>query len=663
MTTDVATTFAEAQSKYQSGALDDAADLYQKVLERDPSHADALHMLGLVAYQVGQVDAAAALIQQAVTVRQPFADAEANLGTVLMALGRFNEALDALKMAVAHAPDNAAMHFNLGNVHSERKDWSAAQSAYETAVSLDPKQPQAWCQLGLALHEQDDAHGAQNAYERTLSLEPNHSQGLYNLANIHRDAGHLGEAEALLRRALKVRKDYAKAWNSLGTLLGDMGRSDEAMDAFDQAVKYAPESVAYASNRLCGLQYLSDITNARLAEAHTEWYWLHIATAVDAAEPMTPDPNPGRVLPDRVLKIGFVSPDFGVHPVGFLTAALFDHLDPAQIETKIFSTRPEPFEDEISRRIRKACGTWITLDNHDDAALVDVIRQNQIDILFDMSGQTAGHRLTVFAHKPAPIQVSWAGYVGTTGLPAMDYVLGDGTQFPDDAAEHYCEAPLSLPDAYICYTAPDYAPAVAPLPALSNGHVTFGCLNNPAKLNDDVIQLFAAVLERVPASRLLFRFRGMDDAAVSAPIAAKFYKHGIDPQRLIFEGKASHVEFLDTYNRIDIALDTFPYSGGLTTCEALWMGVPTVTVLGNTFAGRHAATHLRTAGYPDVVAATTDDLIEKAVMLAGDLDNLASLRAAIRNQVATSPLCDGRRFAEAFTKAMREIWQKWCAEA
>lgn len=657
MTIDVAATFAEAQSKYQSGALDDAADLYQKVLERDPSHADALHMLGLVAYQVGQVDAAAALIQQAVTVRQPFADAEANLGTVLMALGRFDEALKALKMAVAHAPDNAAMHFNLGNVHNERQDWAAAKLAYETAVSLDPKQPQAWCQLGLALRHLDDVHSAQNAYEKTLSLEPNHSQALYNLANIHRDAGHFGDTEALLRRALKVRKDYAKAWNSLGTLLGDMGRSTEAIDAFDQAVKYAPESVAYASNRLCGMQYVTDITNARLAEAHTEWYWLHIATAVDAAQPASPDPNP-----DRVLKIGFVSPDFGAHPVGFLTAPLFDQLDHAQIETSIFSTRPAAFEDEISQRIKDACGTWITVDGHDDAALADIIKQNQIDILFDMSGQTAGHRLTVFAQKPAPIQISWAGYVGSTGLPAMDYVLGDHTQFPDDADAHYCEAPLALPDGYICYAAPDYAPAVGPLPALRAGQVTFGCLNNPAKLNDGVIQLFATVLERVPTSRLLFRFRGLDDAAVSVPIAAKFKKQGIDPQRLVFEGQASHVEFLDTYNRIDIALDTLPYSGGLTTCEALWMGVPTVTLLGGTFAGRHAATHLRTAGYPDMVAKTTDDLVAKAVKLASDLDTLAALRAGMRNQVATSPLCDGPRFADAFAIAMRKVWQKWCAQ-
>lgn len=656
MSLDIAATFAEAQAKYQAGALDDAADLYQKVLERDPSHADALHMLGLVAYQVGQVDAAAALIQQAVTVQQPFADAEANLGTVLMALGRLDEALDALKMAVAHAPDNAAMHFNLGNVQSERQDWSAAKSAYETAVSLDPKQPQAWCQLGLALRQLDDIHGAQNAYEKTLSLESQHSQALYNLANIHRDEDHLGEAEALLRRAIEVREDYAMAWNSLGTLLGDMGRSGKAIEAFDEAVKYAPESIAYASNRLCALQYLPDVTNARLAEAHAEWYWLHIATEVETTSQIEADPDP-----DRTLRVGFLSPDFGAHPVGYLTAALFDHLDDSDIETSIFSTRPKEFEDDMSRRIQHGCGMWHRVSDLDDVALVDVIKENKIDILFDMSGQTAGHRLPVFAHKPSPLQISWAGYVGTTGLPTMDNVLGDSTQFPNDAADHYTEDLLTLPDGYVCYTAPDDAPPVAPLPADSQGHITFGCLNNPSKLNQKVIKVFADVLKGVPASKLLFRFRGMDDAAVSAPIATQFQNLGVDQDRLIFEGRAPHVEFLDTYNRVDIALDTFPYSGGLTTCEALWMGVPTITVLGSTFAGRHAATHLRTAGYEELVCQTSDEMIETAIALATDLPKLAVLRTGMRGQVQTSPLCNGARFAKAFTKAMRDIWQDWCA--
>lgn len=657
MSRDVEKIFAEAQAKYQSGALDDAADLYQEVLNEDPSHTDALHMLGLVAYQVGQVDAAAALIEKAVTERQPFPDAEANLGTVLMALGRLDGALKYIEMAVAHAPDNAAMHFNLGNVQSERQDWNKARNAYETAVSLAPDQAQAWCQLGLALGHLNDAHSAQNAYEKTLSLEPNHSQALYNLANIHRDAGHLGEAETLLRRALAVRDDYAKAWNSLGTLLGDMGRSEDAIEAFDKAVEFAPESVAYASNRLCGLQYLPGITTARLQEAHTEWYWLQIATAVEAKahSPAARDLN-------RPLRIGFVSPDFGTHPVGFLTAPLFEHLDSTEIETTVLSTRATHHEDDLSRRIAAACDTWKVVDELDTAELVEAIEQANIDILFDMSGQTAGHNLLVFAHKPAPIQISWAGYVGTTGLPTIDYVLGDHIQFPDDAADHYAETPLQMPDAYICYAPPEYAPSVSALPATQTDLVTFGCLNNPAKLNDDVLQVFGRILQAVESSHLLFRFRGMDDAAVHAPLVRRFAQLGIDSTRLHFEGRGTHADFLATYNRIDIALDTFPYSGGLTTCEALWMGVPTVTLLGETFAGRHAATHLRAAGFDDLVARTKDEMVERAIALTDDLNGLSTLRLGMRDRVAQSALCDGPGFAKSFTEAMRDVWHAWCCQ-
>ncbi|NKB43419.1 MAG: tetratricopeptide repeat protein [Alphaproteobacteria bacterium] len=650
--------FDDAQKKYQSGDLTDAADLYQKALERDPSHPDALHMLGLTAYQLGQTDAAAALLEQATKVRQPFAEAEANLGTVLMALGRLDDALDALLLAQTHAPDNAAILFNLGNAHNELHDWPAAKTAYEQAVSLMPDHAQAWCQLGMVHRALDELPQAMKAYGHAIEAQPDHSQALYNLANVHRDLGSLGEAEKLLRQALGIRKDYAKAWNSLGTLLGDMGRSKEALDAFDQAVLFAPESAAYASNRLCGLQYVEGVTGAQLSEAHLEWYWLHIATSVDPTPPVqtAPDPN-------KTLRVGFVSPDFGNHPVGYLSLGLFESLNSTDTETIVFSTRVNTLKDELSRRIEFACGTWLDVAALNDEELAENIRQHEIDILFDMSGQTANHRLAVFARKPAPLQMSWIGYVGTTGLPTMDFIVGDRHQFPDDASETYCEKPLMMPDGYVCYTPPPDAPSVTALPAVEARHITYGCLNNPAKLNASVLDAFAKVLLKTPDSHLLFRFRGMDDPAVHTPIVSALKTRGISPDRLFFEGRASHKEFLDTYNRIDIALDTFPYSGGLTTCEALWMGVPTVTFPGTTFAGRHAASHMRTAGYGDLVADDANDMVEKTVALAEDIETLATLRNEMRNQVSTSALCDAKKFAAGFTGVMRSTWQDYCKTA
>lgn len=655
MNDDISELFESAQKKYQAGQLDDAADLYQNVLERQPSHPDALHMLGLTAYQMGQADAAAKLITQAIAYKKPFPDAEANLGTVLMALGRLTEARDALHLAHSHAPKNGMILFNLGNVHYELSGWEEAKSAYEQSIALVPDHAQAWCQLGMTHSVLGDLQNAQIAYERSIKAQPDHSQALYNLANVHRDLGHLGQAEKLLKKAISSRKDYAKAWNSLGTLLGDMGRSHEALEAFDQAVLFAPESAPYASNRLCGLQYIEGISNTRLAEAHSEWYWLHIATTIEPAPPAKREPNP-----DRKLKVGFVSPDFGKHPVGFLSVALFENTNQDEIETVVFSTRKQANEDTLSKRIRAACGTWHSVSDSDDTTLACMISDQQIDILFDMSGQTAGNKLSVFARKPASIQMSWIGYVGTTGLPMMDYIVGDPIQMPDDAASAYPEKPLCLPNGYTCYTPPEGAPAVAQLPALSNGAITFGCLNNPAKLNQTCLETYSKILLKVPDSRILFRFRGLDDVVVQQPILHFLKELGVDSGRVMFEGQAPHAEFLDTYNRIDIALDTAPYSGGLTTCEALWMGVPTITYPGDTFAGRHAASYLNTAGYPDLIARDEQHMVELATTLADDTSMLSEIRASMRDTVLKSPLCDGPRFAKEFTAAMRTAWQDWC---
>ena len=409
MSDDAADLYAQAQEHYQAGKLADAADLYQRVLNDDPTHADALHMLGVVTYQLGQVDAAADLIEQAIAVRQPFAEAEANLGTVLMALCRLDDAENTLNLADGHAPDNPTNLFNLGNVHVEQQSAKNAIDAYEKAVALKPDYAEAWCQLGILFRNAEKLPQALAAYEKAIAAQPNFSQALYNLANVYRDIERFGDAETTLRQAIDARTDYAKAWNSLGTLLGDMGRSDEALKAFDQAVLLAPESAPYASNRLCCLQYLEGVTDQSLADAHTEWCWLHIAPSIEPGSAPTRNRDP-----DRRLKVGFVSPDFGRHPVGFLSAPLFEHIDKRDFETVVFSSRPEAQNDVLSARIRTACDVWVPVSDLDDLALAAAIDAHQIDILFDLSGQTSGNRLGVFARQPAPIQMSWIGYVGTT---------------------------------------------------------------------------------------------------------------------------------------------------------------------------------------------------------------------------------------------------------
>jgi predicted O-linked N-acetylglucosamine transferase (SPINDLY family) len=401
------------------------------------------------------------------------------------------------------------------------------------------------------------------------------------------------------------------------------------------------------------MQYQTGVTLRALAEEHAEFERRHTARLRSSWEPHHNPPDP-----QRRLRLGFLSPNFCTHPVGFFLIRVLEDLDRRQAETVCYSDTLAA--DAMTERFRTAATVWREVRGASHEQLVRQVREDGIDILFDLAGHTGGNRLLVFAQKPAPIQITWLGYVGTTGLTAMDYLLADRHEVPEAAESYYQERVLRMPAGYVCYAPPGYAPPVSRLPALQQEHVTFGSFSNPTKVTPQLIEVWSRILRRVVRARLVLKFRGMDDPWLVRRLGEMFASQGVDGARLGFLGSAGHAELFEQYHRVDVALDPFPYNGGLTTCEALWMGVPVVTCPGETFAGRHSLTHLSNVGLTETIARTLDEYVEVAVSLASDWPRLAALRAGLRERMTASPLCDGERFADNLMRVLRDVWQGWC---
>jgi predicted O-linked N-acetylglucosamine transferase (SPINDLY family) len=349
-----------------------------------------------------------------------------------------------------------------------------------------------------------------------------------------------------------------------------------------------------------------------------------------------------------------------VHPVGWLTVAGFETLDPA--EFRIVCLAQHGVQDWIARRFRSLARKWHDVDALNDPTMAAKARELGIDILIDLGGYGDAGRMPACAYQLAPVQVKWVGMQShSSGLAEMDWIITDRWETPPELAPYYSERLLCLPDGYVCYTAPPYAPDVGPLPALANGHVTFGCFNNLAKITPRVIATWCSILHRVPDARLVLKAHQFEHFETTERVRNAFAAHGIDPARIELRGPSGHREFIGEYNQIDIVLDPFPYTGGLTTCEALWMGVPTVTVPGEIFASRHSMSHLSNAGLADWVATDIATYANIAVAKASDIPALAALRAGLRAQMKASPLCDALRFGRNLGDALRHAWREWCA--
>jgi predicted O-linked N-acetylglucosamine transferase (SPINDLY family) len=622
-----------------------------RLLELRPGDPHVENSLANALQAQGKLDEAEAIYRHALGTAPQTERIWSNLGTLLQRRNRLAEAEQAYRHAIDIDPLQPQPLNNLGTILRTLGRNEEAEKAYRRALAIRPTYAEAQFNLGCLLQSIGKADAAEAAYRGALTIEPGYVKAAYNLATVLDRPGRLADAEQAYRHVLAMTPDHPSARLNLGNLLHNASRFDEADEQYRRAMEIDSHAAAAHSNLLTNAQYRPGVTAAEIFRSHHKWDRRHAASLAFAASPA-----PHRPDADRPLRLGFVSADLGRHPAGYFLVAMLEALDRREFSVYCYSDRPR--EDDLSARIRAAAHTWRRTASLSHEALAEQIRADEIDLLFDLSGHMAGNRLLSLARRPAPVQLTWISYPGTTGVSAIDYLMADRHHVPA-GAERFCrERVLRMPEGYVCYAPPNYAPPVGPLPAEAAGHITFACFNKPAKINPELVALWAEILAQLPDARLVLKYAGLDDPSMQARYAGMFSAQGVARHRLDLLGESPHEELLGCYNRVDVALDTRPYSGGLTTCEALWMGVPVVTWPGETFAGRHALSHLSTVGVEGTVATSAADYVARAVQLAGDRDRLASIRAGLRPRMAASPLCDAARFAADFQRLMRRAWHK-----
>ena len=628
----------------------DAVTEFGYVVALRPDHVDAHVHLGNACKAMGQFDEAGECYRRALDFDPRHAEAHNNLGTTMEALGRFDEAVAAFARCLEMRPDLAVVHCNQGRVLLRLNDAAAAAESCRRALELQPTFAEAHNLLGNALRMQGDLDGAEEAFGQALAVRPDFVEACSNLGGLLHEMGRPGDALDPLQRAVKIRPDYPQAHNNMGGVWQELGEHDAALAAFRQAIACRPDFREAHDNLLFVANYHPDLTPQEIFAEYRAWDERHArppATAIGHGN--TPDP-------DRRLRVGYVSPDFRGHACRLFVEPLLAAHDRSAVEIFAYAEVPRP--DASTHRLQDLCDHWRDSVGMTDEALAEAIRGDAIDVLVELAGHTTGNRLPALARKPAPVQVSWLGYGYTTGLSAMDWFLADA-QFVPEGSEHlFSEEIWRLPRTLFAFRPPHGIPEVGALPAAAaGGGITFGYFSRPVRLNHRVVAAWARILHAVEGSRLMLNNRPFTDSGVQERVLSNFAAHGIGGERLILTNTSPP---WDSYNDVDIALDPFPHNAGTTTFEALWMGVPVLTLAARPSVGRLGASILNTLELEGWVMHSEDDYVARAVAAAADIDGLAGLRADLRQRMRASPLGDEAAFARDMEAAYRGMWRRWC---
>jgi protein O-GlcNAc transferase len=634
--------------------LQDAEGAYQRALALQPDLAEAHNNLGRNLKAQGRLQEAETCYRRALALRPDYPEAYCNLGEVLTVQGQLGDGETALRQALLLKRDLAAAHYNLGNNLDEQKRGDEAESAWQSAISCQPDFAEAMVVLAASRRARNRLEDAEADLRRAIACRPDFAVAHYNLGNVLNQVDRLNEAEASYRSAIALAPDLANAHLNLGVVLTALGRYPEADTALRQAIRLKPDSLLARSNLLYTLSHHPAIDAAALFAEHRQFGEMIEAPWRDHRRP-----HHNRRDPDRCLHVGLVSADFRNHAVAsFIEPVLVELSGYPSLALHAYYNHAQ--EDHVTQRLRRHFAHWQPVADLSDADLAEQIRADGIDILIDLSGHTAHHRLPTFALKPAPIQASWIGYPGTTGLQSVDYFLADRFFLPPGEFDHqFTEKIVRLPASAPFLPFAD-APAVGPLPALACGHLTFGSFNRPTKINPAVVALWCELLRALPRSRMLLAAMRPDGR--TEQLAGEFAVNGIARERLLFQPRCDMRTYLELHQQVDICLDTFPYTGGTTTLHACWMGVPTLTLAGRTVPGRPGASLLGHVGLPTFLATTPAEFVDRGVAAAADPDSLAKLRDELRERLRQSAVGQPRLVAVGLERALRRMWRRWCEQ-
>ena len=606
-----------AIENHKKNNFQEAEKLYKEILKINSGHFESIFLLGTLSIAIKNYDKAIQLLKEAILIQPKHAQSHNNLGAAYKELGKTEEAMSYYQKAISINSDYADAHNNLGIIFNELGEIQKAITCYQKAINIKPDYADAHYNLGNALHKLNKHQESIKSYEKVIEINPIYAAAYYNLGNALSVLGEFKKAISYYQRAINSEKNHIFAYN----------------------------------NMLFTLLYLEDADPKFCLSQAKEFRSSLKLINDDLLQKYRFDTKP------KKLRVGFVSGDLREHPVGFFLLNTIKNLKNKNLE--LFAYSNYKIKDKINIKLKSHFTNWREIESQSNMDVINIIRKDKIHILIDLSGHSDKNRLPIFINKPAPIQATWISYPGTTGIPEIDYIIGDQFVTPENESKHFAEKIFRLPNMWVSFTPPDFDVKISELPAIKNRYITFGSFNHLSKINKKVIFLWSKILKSVPNSKIFLKTKQLNDIYLKKKIIDEFKKNGIDLNSIILEGGSPRNELLDSYNKVDIALDPFPYSGGVTSLEAIWMGVPVLTKKGFRFVSHTTESINHNSGMSDWVANNENDYVEKAIKFSDNLKLLTKINKNLRQTALKSPLFDSTVFAEQLNNAFWEMWNNF----